>query len=368
MKEFTKTVVGLDVHKETLAVAVLPAGVEQAIDISVVPNTSEVVERIVRKVTRQRSAVFVYEAGPCGYEIQRQITGLGQECFVVAPGLIPVRATDRVKTDRRDAEKLARLWRAGELTAIWVPTPQEESARDLVRAREDVLEDRLRHRHRLLKFLLRHGRVFEEGHHWTNAHEAWIKRQVFDLPFLRNAFESYVRVWEDAEARLTTMDQQVQDMAQTAAYKTPVQYLRCFKGIDVLSAMTLLVEVQEFRRFADPTRLMKFTGLTPSEHSSGGRVRRGGISKTGNSHLRRILVEAAWSYRRSNTTGVALIRRREGCPEAIVQLARKAQDRLHRRFHRLLLRGKPATVVVTALARELAGFVWAMAQKFPQPA
>ena len=366
MGQFTKTVVGLDVHKETIAVSVLPGWSERATETFVAPNQPKVIEKLVNRVCAKDPAVFVYEAGPCGYEVHRQVTGLGQECQVVAPGLIPVRATDRVKTDRRDAEKLARLWRAGELTAIRVPTREEESARDLVRVREDVLQDRLRHRNRLSKFLLRQGRVFRESGAWTSRHQEWVKGQRFDIPFLEQAFEGHRRAWEEAEARLAALNQQVVDMAATDPYRTRVAYLRCLKGIDTLSAMTLVVEIQEFRRFSRATRLMKFTGLTPSEYSSGGSVRRFGIAKAGNAHVRRVLVEAAWCYRRPNVTGATLIKRREGCPAAVVQLARKTQDRLHRRFHRLALRGKPLGVAAAAIARELSGFVWAMAQHFPE--
>jgi transposase len=192
-----------------------------------------------------------------------------------------------------------------------------------------------------------------------------VKTQRFEIPALQRAFEAHVRAWEEAEARLLSVNQEVLELAGEEPFKTPVSYLRCLKGIDTLSAMTLIAEIQEFRRFSAPTKMMSFTGLTPAEHSSGASVRRLGIAKTGNAHARRILVEAAWSYRRPNLTGRPLLKRREVCPPEIVHLARKAQDRLHRRFHRLVSRGKPGTVAATAVARELTGFVWAMAQRFP---
>lgn len=284
---------------------------------------------------------------------------------VVAPTLTPVRPGDRVKTDRRDAEKLARLYRAGELTPIRVPTRTEEAARDLVRGREDILEDRLRARHRLGKFLLRHGRVYHETKAWGVRHRVWLRAQRFEWTSLAQTFDAYLRALEEVEARLEIVNQQILDLAQQEPYRLPVQYLRCLKGIDTLSALTLVVETQDFRRFGHAPAYMGLSGLVSSERSSGERVRRGGITKTGNAHLRRILVEAAWAYRQRNVVGTPLAARRRGCPTEILRLARKAQDRLHRKFWRLVSRGKPHQVAVVAVARELAGFVWAMAQHFP---
>jgi transposase len=358
-------VVGLDVHKESVVVGVMPSWSERVTETTRMENTSDNIERLVKRVTAKEPVEFVYEAGPCGYEIQRQITKLGQVCVVIAPGLIPQRPCDRVKTDRRDAEKLARLWRAGELTAIHIPTEEEEAARDLVRVREDALQDRLRHRHRLGKFLLRQGRVYRETKTWGVTHVAWLKAQKFESPILQRTFEAYVRAREEVDARLEVLDQQVHDLAGEVAYKTPVAYLRCLKGIDALSAITILVEARGLRRFDAAPAFMKFTGMTSSEYSSAENVRRGSITKTGNAHLRRVLVEAAWCYRRMNTTGLPLLNRRKECPPQVVQLAKKAQDRLHRKFHRMVGRNKPLPKVATAVARELAGFVWSMSQHFP---
>jgi transposase len=310
--------------------------------------------------------VFVYEAGPCGYQVQRQITARGKKCVVIAPALTPVRPGDRVKTDRRDAEKLARLYRAGELTEIYVPTCAEEAARDIVRAREDALEDRLRARHRLSKFLLRQGRVYRETKAWGVAHRAWLRSQRFEWPPLQQTFEGNLRAVEEAEARLESLEQRVLDLAQSAPYRTAVGYLRSLKGLDTLGALTLAVETLDFRRFGRAPAYMSLTGLISSERSSGPKERRGGITKAGNAHLRRILVEAAWSYRLKNTVGPQLAARRRGCPAEVVQIARKAQDRLHRKFWRLVSRGKPSQVA--AVARELAGFVWAIAQRVPAAA
>ncbi len=359
------TVVGLDVHKSTITAAVLPPQAVRPREVVTIENHPKAIVRLVKRLTGSRQVSFVYEAGPCGYEVQRQLTALGCQAVVIAPALTPIRPGDRVKTNRRDAEKLARLYRAGELTAIRVPTRAEEAARDLVRAREDTLADRLRARHRLNKFLLRHGRAHHETKAWGVAHRAWLQAQRFDTPLVQQTFEAYLRAVDEAEARLDSLTHQVLDIAQLAPYRLPVQYLRCLKGIDTLSALTLLVETQEFRRFADAPAYMSFTGLVCTEASTGDQVRRGPITKTGNAHLRRILVEAAWHYRHRNTTGPALVQRRRGCPPEVLRIARKAQDRLHRKFWRLTSRSKLTQVAAVAVARELAGFVWAIAQHFP---
>lgn len=271
-----------------------------------------------------------------------------------------------MKTNRRDAEKLARLYRAGELTEIRVPTRMEEAARDLVRVREDASKDRLRARHRLSKFLLRQGRVHQEPKSWGVAHRAWLRTQRFESPLLQSTFDAYMHAVEDVESRLESLDQQVLTLAQTAPYQVPVQYIRCLKGLDTLSALTLQVETQDFWRFAEAPSYMNFTGLVCSEDSTGDDERRGPITKAGNAHLRRILVEAAWSYRHRNTTSPDLAKRRRGCPPEVVRIARRAQERLHRKFWRRVSRGKLNQVAAVAVARELAGFVWAIARQCPQ--
>ena len=364
----SKIVVGMDVHKEKIVCGVLPESSERVTEITSILNEGQAIEKFVKRWTNSHEAEFVYEAGCCGYALQRQITGLGGRCVVIAPGLIPKKAGDQVKTDRKDAEKLARLYRAGELTEIRIPTLEEESARDLVRAREDILEDRLRARHRLSKFLLRHGRKSSEGRAWSQSYSEWVKSQKFEVGVLQQSYEAVVRAVQEAQARLETLDQQVLDLAEQPSVRTAVRYLRCLKGVDTLSALTLLVETQDFRRFERAPSFMNFMGLTPSEYSSGEKTRRGHITKVGNAHARRILVESAWSYRGANVVSRALAERRSGCPQKIVQVARKAQDRLHRTFRRMEHRNKPAGVTVVAVARELAGFVWAIAQEFPKSA
>ncbi len=359
------TVVGLDVHKQTLVASVLPAGVQRAIDVVTIENRPATIERLVMRLRAHGPLTFVYEAGPCGYEVQRQLMLLGHSCAVVAPALTPVRPGDRVKTDRRDAEKLARLYRAGELTEIRVPTREEEAARDVVRLREDLLENRLRARHRLSTFLLRQGRVYRETKAWGVAHRKWLWGQRFEWSTLQQTFDAYLRTVVETEAQLEVLDQQVVDLAQRDPYRIPVRYVRCLKGLDTLGALTAVVETIDFRRFERAPRYMGLTGLVCAERSTGQRVRRGGITKTGNAHLRRILIEAAWSYRRRNVVSPILEERRRGCPPEVIRIARKAQDRLHRKFWRMVSRGKPPQVAVVAVARELAGFVWAIAQQFP---
>lgn len=364
MKDFN-TVVGMDVHKATIVAAVLRGDTGRAVETVKIENEPKAVERLVERLTRQGLCAFVYEAGPCGYELQRQLSGLGQVCHVIAPGLMPVRPGDRVKTDRRDARKLAQLYRAGELTCIRVPSHEEEAARDLVRVREDGLADRLRARHRLGKFLLRQGRVYRETKAWGVSHRRWLLGRRFEGEASQRSFEAYLRAVVEAEARLAVLNEQVVELAQQEPYQEPVRYLRCLKGIDTLSALTLVVEAQTFGRFDGAREFMGYTGSVPSEHSSGDRVRRGRITKTGNAHLRRILVEAAWSYRGRNRVSQALLKRRAGCPLEVVRIAQAAQDRLHRKFWRMISRNKQSQVVVVAVARELAGFVWSIARQAP---
>jgi len=362
----SSTVVGLDVHKEKITVAILPPRAPRPSEVLTIENHPKAIARLVKRVAARGHPFFVYEAGPCGYEVQRQIAQIGHTAVVIAPALVPRRPGDRVKTNRRDAEKLARLYRAGELTEIRVPTRSEEAARDLVRAREDALKDRLRARHRLSKFLLRQGRAHHETKGWGAVHRAWLRAQQFDSLVLQSTFEAYMHALDDAEVRLESLDQQVLALAQTEPYRVPVQYFRCLKGIDTLGAITLVVETQDFRRFPNPPAYMSYTGLVCSEHSTGANERRGPITKAGNAHLRRILVEAAWSYRHRNITGPELRKRRTGLPSEVIRIARRAQDRLHRKFWRLMSRSKLSQVAAVAVARELAGFVWALAQQCPQ--
>ena len=278
---------------------------------------------------------------------------------MIAPALIPRRAGDRIKTDRRDAGQLAILYRAGALTAIHIPTEQEEAARDLLRCREDIRADLLRARHRLSKFLLRHGRRFTETKAWSKRHDAWLRTQTWPLPALDQTHAAYLRAVDEAVARLRDVERDLRGLLTLEPLRPRVERLRCFRGIDDLTALTIAAELGDARRFASAPRTMAFVGLVPSEHSSGTKRARGAITKTGNAHLRRVLVEAAWHYRHRPFVGDTLRRRQQGAPAAIIAQAWTAQQRLHRRYHRLAGRGKPNQQVITAVARELTGFVWA---------
>jgi transposase len=365
--KYSTTVVGLDVHKKTIVASVLPAGSDVVTERTTIENNPAAVAKLVKKIGVRGAVEFVYEAGPCGYETHRQIAGLGYPCFVIAPALTPVRPGDHVKTDSRDADKLARYQRSGELTVIRVPTCEEEAARDLPRAREDALIDRLRSRHRLSRFMLRQGRIFQAKSAWTTKHKQWLQAQKFEWPALTQTFAAVIRAVDDADVRMEILDGQIEDLSLQEPYRTPVKFLRCLRGIDTLSALTLVVETQDFKRFEGARSFMSYTGAVGREHSSGQRIRRGSITKAGNAHIRRILVESAWSYRRGGRSA-AVKKRREGCPAEVVRIAQKAEARLHRKFARMVAQNKPSQVAVTAVARELAGFIWSIAQHFPTAA
>ncbi len=312
---------------------------------------------------RGRSSVF-YEAGPCGYALQRQVTTSRVSCDVVAPALIPRKPGDRVKTNRRDARKLVELGRAGLLTAVRPPTPADEAVRDLARARDDAREDRQRARHRLGKLLLRRGLHFA-GKNWSRAHRRWIDTLAWAHAAERAVVEDYLLAIDQVEARLTELDARLTEIAQADPYREPVAWLRCFRGIDTLTAILILAELHDFRRFASAPALMAYLGLVPGEHSSGEKHRRGRITRTGNALVRRLLVETAWHYQHRPSVGVALTRRRKGQPGRVIAIADKAQQRLCRRFRKLAAEHKPAPKIAVAIARELAGFLWAALQPAP---
>ena len=354
--------IGLDVHAETIAVAVAEAGGEVR-SLGVIPNRPEPVRRLIRKLGPAQSLRVCYEAGPCGYVLYWQLTGLGVHCDVVAPTLVPVKAGDRVKTDRRDAQKLARSYRSGDLTAVWVPDAAHEALRDLVRAREAAKKDQLRARHRLQKFLLRRGLQPPEGiKAWTLKHLDWVKTLRLEQFALDVTLLDYVTEVDRARERIERLERAIDQAVETApaAIRAVVDALQSLRGVARLSAATIVAEVGQLSRFPKPRQLMGYTGAVPSEHSSGGSVRRGAITKTGNAHLRRILVEAAWAYRYRPNVGSELRHRQAGASEEVKAIAWKAQHRLHHRYSRLSARGKTKQHIVTAIARELAGFIWAV--------
>ena len=352
------TIVAFDQHAATTVAAVLLPG-QRTPALHTLTSDSPTILRFVQRL-RATSVECCYEAGPCGFELQRALTGHDIRCDVIAPALIPRRAGDRVKTDRRDASQLAVLYRAGALTAIHIPSEQEETARDLLRCREDIRADLLRARHRLSKFLLRHGRRFTGTKKaWTTRHTAWLQAQRWPIPALEQTHLAYMRAVDDAVGRLHAVDTELRDLLTIEPLRARVERLRCFRGIDDLTALTIAVELGDARRFPSAPRVMAFTGLVPSEYSSGAKQARGRITKTGNAHLRRVLVESAWQYRHHPFLGRALRLRQRGAPTAIIEQAWHAQHRLHRRYRRLAARGKAKQHIVTAVARELSGFLWA---------
>jgi transposase len=336
----------VDASSGELAVVRLPGGVEPALEWC----------RALRSPAR-----VTYEAGPTGFGLARALAAAGIDCVVCAPGLIPRAARDRVKTDRRDAERLVRLLMAGELTAVRVPSEAEEGLRDLVRAREDVRLDLTRARHRLAKQLLRHDVCFEQTRNWTQQHLDWLARVELPDPAAQSALVDYLDALRSLVIRRDRLERQIAGLVPDSPWAQEVARLRCLRGLDTLSAAGLCVEVGDFRRFERAGQLMSFLGLVPSEHTSGERRRQGAITKSGSGHARRLLVEAAWHYRRPPRRGRALRRRQEGQPEHICQISWSAQQRLARTWRRLdSERGKRRTIVAVAVARELAGFCWAI--------
>ena len=355
--------VGLDVHADTIAVAVAEQEGEVR-SLGIIPNREESVRQLVRKLGPVEPLRFCYEAGPTGYALYWQLSKLGARCEVVAPTLVAVKAGDRVKTDRRDALKLAKNYRAGELTAVGVPDAAHEALRDLVRAREAAKQDQLRVRHRLSKFLLRHGRRPPAGvHSWTLQYLKWVQQEVH---FPERAQEvtllDYLHEVQHAAARIERLDQAIDEAAQAApaAMRAVIAALQALRGIAKVSAVTVVAELGVIARFSGARQLMAYGGIVASEDSSGERIRRGHITKTGNAHLRRVVVEAAWAYRHRPSIGATLRKRQEPVSDKVKEIAWKAQQRLHARYLKLTLRGKNKGVVITAVARELLGFLWAM--------
>ena len=363
------TYVGVDAHKKDLFIAML-VGDGQTPVTWTVPNEPNAVKRLVRKLERDAPGPvrMCYEAGPCGYALQRQVTTPRVSCQVIAPALIPRKPGDRIKTNRRDARKLAELFRAGLLTEVRPPTPEDEAVRDLCRARDDAREDLQRSRHRLGKLLLRRGLHYGGGRNWTQGHRRWIDSLAWAQPAERVVVDDYLLAIDQLEARLLELDARLREVADTEPYRQHVGWLRCFRGIDTLTAILILAELHDFRRFPSAPALMAYVGLVPGENSTGEKQRRGRITRTGNALVRRLLVETAWHYQHRPGIGVALTRRRKGQPSRVIAIADKAQQRLCRRFRRLAEHHKPAPKIAVAIARELAGFLWAALQPVPVPA
>ena len=354
---------GLDVHKESIAVSIAPQGTTEVRRYGIINGSLEAVDKLLKKLARPGLELrVVYEAGPCGFVLCRHLRAQGIACEVVAPSLIPKKASDKVKTDRRDADQLARLFRAGELTPIHVPDPEDEAVRDLIRARHSAMDDLRKARHRLKGFLLRLGFRYTSKSSWTDAHKRYLAGLVMPQPPQQIAFQEYIHAIDDAGQRLERLTRAVLDALPGWKWEPVVRALMCLRGAQELTAMTLVAEVGDFSRFDDPRSLMHFLGLTPSEHSSGGSRTQGGITKCGNAHCRRALIEAAWQYRLVPKVSEAMQRRQQGQRKEVRMIAWQAQQRLHKRFQQLGAK-KKRVVAATAVARELAGFVWAIARQ-----
>jgi len=361
MNDITKFV-GMDVSKEKISVGVADAGREPARYWGEIPHEVEYIRKLIKRLGKPEQLRVCYEAGPTGYELQRLLASMGVECVVVAPSLIPKQPGNRVKTDRRDALRLAELLRAGELTPVWVPGEEDEALRDLVRAREDAKEDLLRAKHRMRKFLLRHGIDNPPGvRAWSPRYRTWLKGLKFSSSALQATFDEYRLSIEEIEGRIRRLESEIHEQAEKSVHAPVIKALQTFRGIKETAAVTMVAEVGKFSRFKKASQVMGYSGTVPSEYSSGAKTHRGKITKTGNNHLRRILIECAWSYRYQAAMSEAIKKRQEGQPASVQAIAWKAQVRLCKKYRRLVSKGKSGQVAVTAVARELLGFIWAAA-------
>ena len=365
MGEYSEVFVAFDVAKKQHAVAIAEVGRRGEVRfLGEVENRPAVIERLIKKLGKRYDQLHVcFEAGPTGYGLCRQVRDLGHDCMVVAPALIPKRSGERVKTNRRDAVTLARLHRAGELTGVWVPDVVHEAVRDLVRAREAGADDLRRKRQQLLSFLLRHGRIYAGGGHWTLAHRRWLARESFEHPAQQIVFQERIDAIEDAAQRLRRLDEQLGTVVPNWSMARVVEAYQAMRGASFLVAVTFAAEIGDIRRFDTPPQLMAFLGLVPGERSTGDTVRRSGLTLAGNRRARRALVEAAWTYRYPARVSEALRGRLEGLPKAVRDIAWKAQVMICARYRRLSAAGKKPPVVVAAIAREMAAFLWAIGRE-----
>lgn len=359
MYQYSKYV-GLDVHKEKIMLAVAETNRRGPVYYGEIANTPEAVSKAIKKIAGRENLAFCYEAGPCGYGLYRQITAMGYQCDVVAPSLIPKKSGNRVKTDRRDAISLAGLLRAGELTRVWVPDREQEAMRDLTRAREDMKMMERHSRQRLGGFLLRHGKVYPGRSKWTNAHFRWLEGIRFEAATQQIVFQEYVDMVKHTQGRVAAMEEEMRKAVDSWKLKEVVEGLMALRGVNLIAAMTIIAELGDISRFSSPRQLMAHLGLVPSEHSSGEKRKRGGITKTGNSHARRVLVEASWSYRLPARKTAHLQRKAAKASKTVQEIAWKAQKRLCKRYWYLINKGKLPVESCTAVARELVGFIWAI--------
>jgi transposase len=365
MSQSSTLFIGMDVHKDAITVAYVAQnhGAE-VMSLGAIGTRQSDIDQLIRKMqSKAKHLIFVYEAGPCGYWLYRYLSKKGYDCWVVAPSLIPKKPGDRVKTDRRDAVQLARLARSGDLTAVYVPTVEDEAIRDLTRAREDAISDLKDAKFRLKAFLLRQDIRYVGRATWGPAHLRWLSEVVCPTPAQQIVFQEYVRAVHEQTERLQRLEQERQDHVKAWRLHPVVEALQALRGVQFTVAVTMVSEIGDLTRFDNPRELMKFLGLIPSEYSSGEQRRQGSITKAGNSHARRALVEGAWAYRYPAKVSRHLQLRLETQPNIIQDISWKAQVRLCKRYRRLVSRGKHANVVTVAIARELAGFMWAIARE-----
>jgi transposase len=367
MRQSSTLYLGLDVHKESIAVAYIASDHDaEVIYLGAIGTRQCDIDQLVRKLhSKAQHLVFVYEAGPCGYGLYRYLTKQGQVCWVVAPSLIPKKAGDRVKTDRRDAVQLARLMRSGDLTRVYVPSVEDEAIRDLSRAREDAIRDLKAAKCRLKAFLLRHDLRYTGRATWGPAHLRWLAEVVCPTPAQQMVFQEYVRAINEPTERLQRLEQELHEQVQSWRLQPVVEAMQALRGVQLTVAVTIIAELGALTRFDNPRQLMSYLGLTPSEYSSGERHRQGAITKTGNTHARHALVEGAWAYRYPAKVSRHLQLRLEKLPKAVQDISWKAQVRLCKRYRKLSARGKHANQVVVAIARELIAFMWAIAKEVP---
>lgn len=355
--------VGLDVHKESIAIAVADGDGSAPENVATIPNDTTLLIKRLKKLGQGATLRCCYEAGPTGFVLHRALVEAEIDCVVIAPSLVPKTAGDRIKTDRRDAVKLARFLRSGDLTEVHVPEAATEAMRDLERSRDDAKRAERVARHQLLKFLLRNGRRYDGKTAWTGMHLDWIRKQVFDHEAHNRVLVDYVQAVENATSRVDRLTKDITDLVETWSLRPLVKALQALRGVQLITAVILAAELGDFARFESAPALMAYLGLVPSEHSSGESQKRGRVTRTGNGHVRRILVESAWSYRFRPTMSREIRKRNEGVAPTVQAIAWKAQHRLNGRYKKLQGRGKNKQQTVTALARELAGFVWSIARQ-----
>jgi transposase len=359
------TVVGMDTHKDSIEIVIAETtGTQEVRHYGKINGDLASLDKVVRKLqSKGRELHFVYEAGPCGYVIYRHLTQRGFTCVVVAPSKTPKRSGDRIKNDHRDAQTLARLYRAGELTPVYVPQPEDEAMRDLTRAREDAVKALRTARQHLGAFLLRHGHRYPGKSPWKPAHLRWLSDVTMPHPAQQITLQEYIHAVSEATQRADRLVEQILKLLPQWRLTPVVEALQALRGVAPIVAVTTVSEIGDLTRFENPRQFMAYLGLIPSEYSTGSSVRRGSITKTGNGHVRRVLVEAAHAYAYPARVSRFLLKRQDGLPQPIREIAWKAQVRLCDRFRRLMAKGKLKTKVVTAIARELSGFIWAIARE-----